>query len=202
VALRAHGLPLPHGLDADALVERVDALATEQIVTMMRAGDAAAGGAREAEVHRHSLGVVMAELLAQMGARARGESAHCLRLYSAHDTTVLPLLMILGVFEPPRRRWPDFASSLALELYDLRPAEAAGARTEARVGVRVVYNSGGRDEDLTARVPGCPPDGPCPLATFRAAVRRNLPGADGDVGADAHGGARDPVLVGSGMSAF
>jgi hypothetical protein len=199
VALRAHGLPLPYGLDAGALVERVDALATEQIVTMMRAGGAAAGGASEAEVHRHSLGIVMAELLAQMAARARGESAHCLRLYSAHDTTVLPLLMVLGAFEPKHRSWPDFASSVALELYDLRPAEA-GPRTEARVGVRVVYASGGREEDITARVPGCPRAGPCPLEAFREAVRHNLPGADGDVGADPHGGARDPVLVGSGMS--
>lgn len=170
---------------------------------MMRGGggEGSSGPDQQREAHRHSLGVFAAQVLGEMGEAAAGGSAVRLRLYSAHDTTLLPLLMILGAFDPPHDRWPPFSSCLALELHDLAPAPRAGAaapRREAEFGVRVMYNF----EDITARVPGCPALGPCPLPAFREALRHCLPGADGDTAADPHGGPRDPVLVGGGMSQF
>ena len=35
-------------------------------------------------------------------------------LFSAHDTTVVPLLLALRVFDD---KWPDFAADVAFELY-------------------------------------------------------------------------------------
>lgn len=204
VALDVHALPLPHGLGDGGVLERVDALATEQIVRMMRGGGGPGGTGADLshEAHRHSLGVFVSQLLAQMDERVRGENTTALRLYSAHDTTLLPLLMILGAFEPPHNRWPGFCSCLALELHDLVPGAARPVgekrRGEEEFGVRVMYNF----EDITARVPGCPRFGPCPLPAFREAVRLSLLGADGHTVHDPHGGSRDPMLVGGGMSQF
>jgi len=35
-------------------------------------------------------------------------------LYSVHDTTMAPLLLVLGLFD---NKWPEFAADLAFELY-------------------------------------------------------------------------------------
>ena len=35
-------------------------------------------------------------------------------LYSAHDVTLAPILMLLGVLDD---KWPDFAADIAFELY-------------------------------------------------------------------------------------
>ncbi|KAJ1627890.1 histidine phosphatase superfamily [Pavlovales sp. CCMP2436] len=196
VALKAHGLPLLPGLDEE-LLARVDALATEQIVHMMQGGRGKAGAAEpggEYEAHRHSMGIFMGQVLDQMEACAAGESAGRLQLFSAHDTTVLPLLMILGVFEPPNQHWPDFASSLAFELHDCSPAgaKADGQGRSEQFGIIVRYNL----EDITARIPGCPAHAPCSLAAFRQAICHSLPGADGDTAADKQDPTR-PVLLGT-----
>jgi hypothetical protein len=162
---------------------------------MMRGGggkEGAAGPGREHEAHRHSLGIFMGQLLDQMDGCASGEKAASLQLFSAHDTTLLPLLMILGVFDPPHQLWPDYSSSLTFELHALAPAGSNdGPRPSEQFGVRVRYQL----EDITSRIPGCPKDGPCPLTAFRQAICHSLPGADGDTAVDPHGGPDEPVLV-------
>lgn len=40
----------------------------------------------------------------------------CRTMYSAHDTTLLPLLVALGMYDG---RWPPFASYIAFELYQV-----------------------------------------------------------------------------------
>lgn len=183
VSRSTHGLPLPHGLDSlDRIVEQVDAIATEQMLRMLCGGD---GGSAdlEAEVHRHSLGVFMAQVLEEMEARARGDSEQGLKLYAAHDTTLMPLLMLLGAFNPPHAIWPGFCACLAFELHELEPAPS---RSGDEVGVRILFNF----EDITARVQGCPPTGPCPLSILRRAVQHCLPitatesATDGPLSAD------------------
>ena len=37
-----------------------------------------------------------------------------LRLYSAHDSSLIALLMVLGVWDS---EWPEFSSSLCVEVY-------------------------------------------------------------------------------------
>lgn len=41
-------------------------------------------------------------------------SCRKLYLYAAHDVTLLPLLLTLGIFD---HKWPPFAADLTMELY-------------------------------------------------------------------------------------
>ena len=41
-------------------------------------------------------------------------SNYKMMLYSAHDVTLAPILMLLGVLDD---KWPDFAADIAFELY-------------------------------------------------------------------------------------
>ncbi|KAG8517639.1 Lysophosphatidic acid phosphatase type 6 [Galemys pyrenaicus] len=75
-----------------------------------------------------------------------------LYLYAAHDVTLLPLLLALGVFD---NKWPPFAADLTLELYQHRETK------EWFVQLRYV------GEEQVPR--GCP--GPlCPLDKFLSTV--------------------------------
>lgn len=211
VALAAHGMELPYGLGrVDDLLDRIERLATAQIVHMMHGGNAGgpeALAARASEVHRHSLGQFLSGVLAEFDARARGEATPALRLCAAHDTTVLPLLLLLGVYGDGPAEWPPFCASLAFELHALGGGSGGGtpgaaARGGEAYGVRVVYN----DEDITARVPGCAaaagaPGAPCPLGAFRQAVAHGLPRRDEEEG---HTGPehKGPALIAGGMSQF
>ena len=77
----------------------------------------------------------------------RGD-AHKLLLYSGHDYTILPLLLVLGV---QVREWPPFTANLIIELYKTRKVlgdkktsnDGAGDRdtgSYAEHYVRVLYN--------------------------------------------------------------
>ncbi|XP_077335927.1 lysophosphatidic acid phosphatase type 6 [Lithobates pipiens] len=46
-------------------------------------------------------------------------------LYAAHDVTLIPLLMALGIFD---QKWPPYAADLTLELYQHRSSKAWFAR--------------------------------------------------------------------------
>lgn len=43
-----------------------------------------------------------------------------LYLYAAHDTTLIPLLMALDIYD---NKWPPFAADLILELYQHRESK-------------------------------------------------------------------------------
>lgn len=43
-------------------------------------------------------------------------------LYSVHDTTLIPCLMALGIFD---MRWPPYAADITLELHQNRPTSEA-----------------------------------------------------------------------------
>lgn len=43
-------------------------------------------------------------------------------LYSVHDTTLIPCLMALGIFD---MRWPQYAADITLELHQNRPTSEA-----------------------------------------------------------------------------
>ncbi|NWI65143.1 PPA6 phosphatase, partial [Todus mexicanus] len=48
------------------------------------------------------------------------QKARKLILYASHDTTLVPLLMALGIFD---HKWPPYASDVTLELYQHRQSE-------------------------------------------------------------------------------
>ncbi|KAF5903090.1 lysophosphatidic acid phosphatase type 6, partial [Clarias magur] len=63
------------------------------------------------------VGPVLHTLLTNMETKVQGnasDSGRKLFLYSVHDTTLMPCLMALGVFD---MRWPPYAADLTLELY-------------------------------------------------------------------------------------
>ncbi|XP_051564912.1 lysophosphatidic acid phosphatase type 6 [Myxocyprinus asiaticus] len=73
-------------------------------------------------------------------------------LYSVHDTTLMPYLMALGVFD---MKWPPYAADITLELYQHRQTSQYYAK--------VSYI--GQDQ----KIPGCS-DIYCPLNEFKEAV--------------------------------
>uniref|UniRef100_A0A915CNH4 Lysosomal acid phosphatase n=1 Tax=Ditylenchus dipsaci TaxID=166011 RepID=A0A915CNH4_9BILA len=80
--------------------------------------------------------------------------------YSAHDTTVGPLLYTLGAQDKvlPRGQYPDYASAVAVELWS----------TESGPSVKVLYRSGpGQDFiTITQFVEGCENMDMCSLQQF------------------------------------
>jgi hypothetical protein len=73
--------------------------------------------------------------------------ANFLSLYSCHDVTLLALLYALGadfLAEEEsavwREYWPEYASTLVLELVNLNPEERASLGTEAEHVIRVLIN--------------------------------------------------------------
>eukprot|EP00741_Cyanophora_paradoxa_P021521 tig00021357_g20777.t1 len=107
---------------------------------------------------RYGLGPFMGELLEQQKAALEARHGHRFALFSAHDSTVFPILEILGVWD---RSWPPYASNIVFET--LRD------RKSGEVFVRSSYNGKALDP------PGCAGASPCPLERFRALVNAWVP---------------------------
>ncbi|CAH1251439.1 ACP6 [Branchiostoma lanceolatum] len=106
-ARKAHGLPIPEHLAA--LEDVVELRATQCMAALV-------SGVEDGHSHalRLSTGPVI-DLLTQNMLRAQNtENSHKLHLYSGHDTTLIPLLKALGVFDD---RWPPYAAHVTVELY-------------------------------------------------------------------------------------
>ena len=86
-----------------------------------------------------------------MASTVEGKSAVKMYLYSGHDTTLLPLLHVLDVFDG---KWPPFAANITLELYENEKKEAF---------VQTLY------EGEPQLVPGCS-DTMCPMNEFKTAI--------------------------------
>lgn len=85
-------------------------------------------------------------------------------LYSGHDTTLIPLLNILKLYNGS---WPPFASHVAIELYrDEDIIHSMNPDSEEGFYVRVVYNS------QEKKLPGCNGDSLCPLKHFKSAMEK------------------------------
>ena len=57
---------------------------------------------------------VVEDVLSGLSGAANGKHGRKMQLYSGHDTTLIPLLLMLG---DALERWPPFASNLVIELY-------------------------------------------------------------------------------------
>ncbi|KAM6986909.1 lysophosphatidic acid phosphatase type 6 [Aplochiton taeniatus] len=97
------------------------------------------------------LHTMMGNIEANLAANASDPNRK-LFLYSAHDTTLMPFLMALGVFD---MKWPPYAADVTLELLQHRQTEEAF--------VKVSYVG----QDLL--IPGCS-EVYCPLQEFKQAV--------------------------------
>ena len=99
-----------------------------------------------AAMNKAGLGFWLGELSDRWTARSHSTSADTttLSLVSAHDTTLIPILIALGVMESGE--WPDYASSIIFELYSRGVDGKQGLDSQ----VRVIYN----DEVITHKIPG------------------------------------------------
>nr|XP_020443760.1 lysophosphatidic acid phosphatase type 6 [Monopterus albus]XP_020443761.1 lysophosphatidic acid phosphatase type 6 [Monopterus albus]XP_020443762.1 lysophosphatidic acid phosphatase type 6 [Monopterus albus]XP_020443763.1 lysophosphatidic acid phosphatase type 6 [Monopterus albus]XP_020443764.1 lysophosphatidic acid phosphatase type 6 [Monopterus albus] len=145
VARETHGLPCP--LVLDTWRNKVEQRAVDMICHIFEPS--------KRENLRLCVGPLLHTLLANTEEKLQSTSSESKRklfLYSVHDTTLMPCLMALGIFD---MRWPPYAADLTLELYQHRQTN------EAFVKVSYV----GQDQ----HIPGC--SGVyCPLQEFKQAL--------------------------------
>lgn len=142
VARETHGLPCPPVLDTWR--NKVEQRAVDMICHVYEPS--------KRENLQLCVGPLLHTLLANMEEKLQGTSSEPNRklfLYSAHDTTLIPCLMALGIFD---MRWPPYAADLTLELHQHRQTN--------QTFVKVSYI--GQDQ----LIPGC--SGVyCPLQEFK-----------------------------------
>ncbi|XP_034430672.1 lysophosphatidic acid phosphatase type 6 isoform X1 [Hippoglossus hippoglossus] len=145
VARETHGLPCPPGLDTWR--NKVEQRAVDMICHVYEPS--------KRENLQLCVGPLLHTLLSNLDEKVQGTSSEPNRklfLYSAHDTTLIPCLMALGVFD---MKWPPYAADITLELHQHRQTNEAF--------VKVSYI----DQDLL--IPGC--SGVyCPLQEFKEAL--------------------------------
>ncbi|XP_019622455.1 PREDICTED: lysophosphatidic acid phosphatase type 6-like isoform X1 [Branchiostoma belcheri] len=106
-ARKAHGLPIPESLAA--LEDVVEQRATQCMAALV-------SGIEDGHSHalRLSTGPVIDLLTKNMLRAQNTDNCHKLHLYSGHDTTLIPLLKALGIFDD---RWPPYAAHVTVEFY-------------------------------------------------------------------------------------
>ncbi|XP_029937416.1 lysophosphatidic acid phosphatase type 6 isoform X2 [Myripristis murdjan] len=145
VARETHGLPCPPVLDTWR--NTVEQRAVDMICHIYEPG--------KRENLQLCVGPLLHTLMVNIEEKLQGTSSEPNRklfLYSAHDTTLMPCLMALGIFD---MRWPPYAADITLELHQHRQNKEAF--------VKVSYI--GQDQ----HIPGC--SGVyCPLQEFKQAL--------------------------------
>ena len=132
------GLKLQGGVTTE-LYDKIDEMAARQAGSWFMGGLQRPPGRRE-ETLRLSHGRTLAEIVQHLNAARQGERGPKLVLYSAHDWTVMPLMMMLSdPASPPR--WPRFCSDLRIEMV----RERSGAKNYF---VRAFYCSGTQGKGL------------------------------------------------------
>lgn len=145
VARETHGLPCPPVLDTWR--STVEQRAVDMMCHIYEPS--------KRENLQLCVGPLLHTLLSNIDDKLQGNSSEPNRkllLYSAHDTTLIPCLMALGVFD---MRWPPYAADITLELHQHRQTKEAF--------VRVSYIG----QDLL--IPGCS-GVHCPLGEFKQAL--------------------------------
>eukprot|EP00195_Chlamydomonas_chlamydogama_P017114 CAMPEP_0202896474 /NCGR_PEP_ID=MMETSP1392-20130828/5471_1 /ASSEMBLY_ACC=CAM_ASM_000868 /TAXON_ID=225041 /ORGANISM="Chlamydomonas chlamydogama, Strain SAG 11-48b" /LENGTH=444 /DNA_ID=CAMNT_0049581845 /DNA_START=76 /DNA_END=1407 /DNA_ORIENTATION=+ len=155
MCLEAHNQTLPRGL-SNMLYRTIDKEATTRVSAVL--GPHCKGSGPCQQLLQLSTGMWLGELSARLNASSACSSLPgdagvpaCadmkgprVYLHSAHDSTLMPLMAVLGF---PLREWPPFSSSLVVELWQLD--KGVGPATHA---VRVLYNM--KPVDLASALEG------------------------------------------------
>ncbi|KAK7169178.1 hypothetical protein R3I93_005236 [Phoxinus phoxinus] len=145
VARETHGLPLPTALEHWRSI--IEQRAVDMICHIYEPS--------KRQNLQMCVGPLFQLLLTNIEDKIQGTTSNPDRklfLYSVHDTTLMPCLMALGVFD---MKWPPYAADITLELYQHRQTN--------QHYVKVSYI--GQDQ----KIPGCS-DVYCPLHEFKAAM--------------------------------
>ncbi|EPB86498.1 hypothetical protein HMPREF1544_06665 [Mucor circinelloides 1006PhL] len=160
VAAKTHGFKLPSDIDDGILRDLEEVVVKEWFY----------GHMASAEVRRLGLGRLMGVIRDRMSLREKGgaddDEKLKLAIYSGHDTTVAPLLIILNAFDD---RWPPFGSAILFELFKQKESD--------QHFVRVKYN------ENTLELPGCQAKGDhkqgdkslCTFEAFKKIVKDQVP---------------------------
>ena len=169
----AHGVGLP-GHVTEELLREIEAEAAHVMAHLVSPTDVYSSddAASSEEVLRLTAGRHLHEIVGHMEDMAgqKGDSAAGLRLYSAHDTSLMPLLAALGRLEPGT--WPPYTSFLVFELACAPPEEGGGHFVRALYNGEVVERLPGAAGGDSATQPG---GGWVPLADFQRALEPLLP---------------------------
>uniref|UniRef100_A0A8C4NPN1 Acid phosphatase 6, lysophosphatidic n=1 Tax=Eptatretus burgeri TaxID=7764 RepID=A0A8C4NPN1_EPTBU len=158
VSRKTHGLPV--SLELLDWLPKVEQWATR----IMRSGIATE---QRNEVLQLSSGPLLSLILQNMEEIVEGKRSHQLLLYSCHDTTLFPLLAVLGIsgsqekeqgvptreMKPSEETWPPFVACLCIDLFQ-----------EAESGKHFVQVS---YLNQSFPLPGCTSE-PCPWSEFHA----------------------------------
>lgn len=145
VARETHGLPCPPVLDTWR--NKVEQRAVDMICYIYNPS--------KRESLQLCVGPILHMLLGNIEDKLQKASAEPNRklfLYSVHDTTLIPCLMAMGIFD---LQWPPYAADITVELYKHKQTDEAF--------IKVSY--AGQDQIL----PGCS-EVYCPLQEFKQAV--------------------------------
>ncbi|XP_029189069.2 lysophosphatidic acid phosphatase type 6-like [Acropora millepora] len=145
VTMRAHNMKVPKAINQVFNVIEEQAL---QLFLTMQCGTSHLSGK---EVLSLAVGLFLEHIVENCEKKINNKNSYKLMLFSSHDTTLVLLLLALGIFN---NRWPDFAADVAFELY----------RDKDDVYFVRVLHMG--EEKI---IPGC--GSPfCPLDKFKALV--------------------------------
>ncbi|XP_035762503.1 lysophosphatidic acid phosphatase type 6 isoform X2 [Neolamprologus brichardi] len=115
VARETHGLPCPQVLDTWR--DKVEQRAVDMMCHIFEPS--------KRESLQLSVGPLLHMLVDNIEEKLQGTSSEPSRkvfLYSAHDTTLIPCLLALGIFD---MRWPPYAADLTVELHQNRKTNEA-----------------------------------------------------------------------------
>jgi hypothetical protein len=144
---RSHGIPFPDGITDDIYQQVVDAanfLITYSYSTV--------------PISRLAIGQMLKDMREAMLDAVNGNVSHPWMIWSAHDTTVAPLLIALNAFDSI---WPPYASHVVFELFQ-----------EPKTGnfsVRIIYN------EKTLVLDECHGEEICPLEDFMKQLEPVIP---------------------------
>ncbi|KAI7888793.1 histidine phosphatase superfamily [Mucor mucedo] len=157
VAAKVHGFKIPADI-TDEVFEDLEEIVVKEWFY---------GSMKSQEVRRLGLGRLMGVIRDRMTLQEQGKNDQLkLAIYSGHDTTVGPLLIILNAFDD---RWPPFGSAVLFELFKQKKSQ--------QHFVRVRYN------EKTLELPGCSQKGQhkdgdkslCTLEAFNKIVKDQVP---------------------------
>ncbi|OBZ84309.1 putative acid phosphatase SPBC4.06, partial [Choanephora cucurbitarum] len=158
VSAKVHGFPLPPEIDQNLFDDLESVVVHEWFY----------GAMQSTEVRRLGLGRLMGLIRDRMNWKEdRGDKDKLkLAVYSGHDTTVGPLLIMMDAFD---KKWPPFGSAVLFELFKQKDKD--------QHFVRVRYN------ENALKLPGCQAEGNhkkgdptlCTFEAFKNVVREQVP---------------------------
>lgn len=129
-SMQTHGKPIPEGVRDRKVLAAIEHQATERFMAYV--APSAESGSKD-EVLRLGMGRLMHLMMQRMDAAAKPDSTNGERpkmyLYSGHDSTIMPLLAMLG---KEVDHWPIYCSNLTYELWQ--------PKGHGEPYVRVLYN--------------------------------------------------------------